>query len=217
MSDPRPPAGSVSGSPSGSPEAPLRARTSGWWFLLAPGLLALGALVAGTLVLVVLGAAGRSIAEEPTIPVADTAVFEVATPGEFVVFVRYRTSVGGQPIDEPRVVVLDPDGGAIDLEGPDPTQGWSDGDGELVAMGDVTTTVAGPHRVVVGPAATDLVVGVVVAPDPLVGVVGALGWALGIVVVSIVAAAVVVVVVALRRRRRAPAVTGASPGGTPPR
>ena len=217
MSEPRPPVGSASGSPSGSPEAPLRARTSGWWFLLAPGLLALGALVAGTLVLVALGAAGRSIAEEPTIPAGDTGVLEVAAPGEFVVFVRYRTSVGGQPIDEPQVVVLAPDGGALDLEGPDPTQGWSDGDGELVALGDLTTSVAGPHRVVVGPAATDLIVGIVVAPDPLVGVVGALGWALGVVVVSVIAAVVAVVVVALRRRGRAPASGGADPGATPPR
>lgn len=180
---------------------------SGWWYLLAPGLLAFGALVAGTLVLLALAAGGRSIAEEPTIPVADTGVLEVAAPGEFVVFVRYRTSVGGQPIDEPLVVVLDPDGGALDLEGPDPTQGWSDGDGELVAMGDVTATVAGPHRVVVGPVATDLVIGVVVAPDPLVGVVGSLGWALGVVVVTVVAAVVVVVVVAVRRRRSAAGVS----------
>jgi len=168
---------------------------------VAPAVLAFGALVAGTVVLVALAAAGGSVSDEPTVPVADTAVLDVRTPGEFVVFARYRTSVGGQPVDEPRVVVLDPDGGALELDNPDPTQGWTDDGGELVAIGDVTTTTSGRHRVVVGPAATDLLVGVVVAPDPIVGVVSALGWALGIVVVSVIGAVVAVVVVALRRRR----------------
>lgn len=213
MSDP-PPADVPADVPAGGlPDAADRStpgRTSGWWYLLAPAVLALGALVAGTVVLLALSAAGRSVTGEPTIPVADTAVVEVSSPGEFVVFARYRTSVGGQPVDEPLVVVLDPDGGALILEGPDPTQSWTDGEGELVAIGDVTTTSSGAHRVVVGPVATGLVTGVVVAPDPLVGVVSALGWALGIVVLSAVGAVVVVVVVALRRRRPASPV---SPGG----
>ncbi len=190
--------------PPDAPGGSRRDRTSGWWYLLGPAALALGALVAGTVVLLALSAAGSSVTDEPTIPVADTAVVEVTSPGEFVVFARYRTSVGGQPIDEPLVVVLDPDGGALELDGPDPTQNWVDGDGELVAIGDVTTTSSGAHRVVVGPVATDLVTGVVVAPDPLVGVVSALGWALGVVVLSAVGVVVVVVVVALRRRRPRP-------------
>ena len=187
-------------------------RTSGWWYLLGLAVLALGALLAGTVVLVALGAAGRGVTDEPTIPVADNAVLDVAAPGKFVVYARYRVDVGGQPVDEPRVVVLDPDGGALPLDNPDPAQGWDDGDGELVAIGDVSTTSAGPHRVVVGPVDTDLVDGVVVAPDPLAGVVTALGWALGIVVVSVIGAVVVVVLVALRRRRRPPT-PGVEPSG----
>ena len=78
-----------------------------------------------------------------------------------------------------------------------------------MALGEFTTVRPGPHRVVVGPSSTDLVTGVVVAPDPLSGVVASLGWALGIVVVSLVAAVVVGVVVALRRRR--PPARGAPP------
>lgn len=198
---------------SAGPGSPRSGRTSGWWYLGAPGALAVGALLAGGIVLLALAGAGRSVADQATIPVADTAVLEVAGAGEFMVFARYRTAVGGQPLDEPLVVVIDPDGGALELDGPDPAQGWSAGDGELVAIGEVTTTATGPHRVVVGPAATDLVVGVVVAPDPLAGVVAALGWALGIVVASVVAAAVVVVVVALRRRRGGPPPAGAGEAG----
>lgn len=210
--DPRP---SADTSPAANGQ---RSRLSGWWYLVAPGVLALGALIAGTVVLVALAAAGRSVADQPEIPVADTAVLEVSSPGEFVVFARYRASVAGVPIDEPQVVVLDPDGGALPLDGPDPAQGWDDGDGELVAIGDVTTTTAGSHRVVVGPVDTDLVTGVIVAPDPIAGVITALGWALGIVVVSIVAAVLVIVIVALRRRaarrgRPQASSSGAGPGG----
>lgn len=212
MSDPLP-AAAPADAGGDAPAGQRRGRPSGWWYLLAPAALALGALLAGTVVLLALSAAGRSVTDEPTIPVADTAVVEVTSPGEFVVFARYRTSVGGQPVDEPLVVVLDPDGGALTLDGPDPTQSWTDGDGELVAIGNVTTTSGGSHRVVVGPVATDLVAGVVVAPDPLVGVVSALGWALGLVVLSAVGAVVAIVVVALRRRRpgspRAPGGHGA--------
>ena len=192
MREPRPPKDQPSSN---------RPPTSGWWYLLAPGLLAVGALAAGTLALVALAAAGRSVADQQVIPVADTAVLEVGTPGEFVVFARYGTSVGGQAVDEPQVVVLDPDGRGLTLDGPDPVQTWSDGDEELVAIGNLTTTSSGPHRVVVGPVTADLVTGVVVVPDPLVGLLSALGWALGIVVVSVIGAVVVVVVVALRRRR----------------
>ncbi len=201
MSDLLPPLGAPPDAPAGGHPDAAAGRPSGWWYLLGLAALAFGALLAGTVVLLALSAAGNSVTDEPTIAVADTAVVEVTTPGEFVVFARYRTPVGGQPVDEPLVVVLDPDGGALPLDGPDPTQRWVDGDGELVAIGNVTTTSSGSHRVVVGPVATDLVAGVVVAPDPLVGVATALGWALGIVVLSAVGAVVVVVVVALRRRR----------------
>ena len=136
MREPRPPKDQPSSN---------RPPTSGWWYLLAPGLLAVGALAAGTLALVALAAAGRSVADQQVIPVADTAVLEVGTPGEFVVFARYGTSVGGQAVDEPQVVVLDPDGRGLTLDGPDPVQTWSDGDEELVAIGNLTTTSSGPR------------------------------------------------------------------------
>lgn len=190
--------------------------TSGWWYLVAPAVLAMGSLLAGTVVLVALSAAGGAVADQPTVPTADTAVLDVASPGRFVVFARYRVDVGGQPVDEPLVVVLDPAGGALVLDDPDPAQSWDDGNGALVAIGDVTTKVAGPHRVVVGPVATDLVTGVVVVPDPLAGVATALGWALGIVVVSIIGAVVVVVTVALRRHRRAATPVRDEPVGAGP-
>ena len=190
-------------SPASTPPAVAsgRRRTSGWWYLAALGIVALGALVAGGMALLALNAAARGVTGETTIAPADTAVVDVRSPGEFVVFARYRTALNGLPIDEPRVVVLDPGGGAVRVQRADPAQRWSDGDGELVAIGDLDATVTGPHRVVVGPASTDLLVGVVVAPDPLVGVVNALGWATGVVALSVLGAIVVTVVVAVSRRR----------------
>lgn len=195
-----------------------RPTTSGWWYLAAPLMLAIGALAAVaitvlTFVSLMSGLVGSTTTVEP----GSTGSVTVNESGEHLVFVAYRTDVGDTPIDAPRVVLLDPSGREVRLNNASSTLTATSGDGRhFVQLSTFDARATGTYRLVVGSAATDLVAGVGVVPTPFGGVPWGLVAAGVVVVVSVIAAVLVVVIVAVRRRNTSARPHNASPSPPSP-
>lgn len=177
---------------------------SAWWFLAPIGVVAVGMLVAVTIMVAALVSTVNAVVDGGVaVPAQDTARLEVAEAGELVVFVEYATSTGGTLVDPPVVVILGPDGGEVRLVRSGATQSWSSDGTYLVSLGTFTAETAGTYRVVVGPTsgAGTVTEGVVVAPDPLARLAGAFSVAVVVAVVALGVAIVAVVLLLVRRRR----------------
>ncbi len=175
---------------------------SAWWFLAPVALVAVGALVAVTIMVLTLFSTASAVVDSGVrVPAGDTARVDVADAGELVVFVEYASATGGALVDPPAVVVLGPDGGEIRLTSSNVSQSWSSGATHLVSLSSLDASTPGTYRVVVGPSSGGRAEGIVIAPDPLSRLAGALGVAVVVSVVALGVALVVVVWLVVRRRR----------------
>lgn len=195
--------------PSGST---VRTGPSAWWYLAPLVVVVLGGVVAAVMAVSGFVSVVSSIANDfDEVGAGSFALVDVADPAERVVMVEYTADVGSTLVDAPRVVVLDPSGRQVTLDRGGTQQSFSDGDRSFVLLGTFEPSELGPYRVTVGEAASSLVAGVVVGPDPVSGiVVPRLVASVVVVALSVVVALVLVVVLVVLRRRRAPEPAGGS-------